>query len=58
MNNMYINPFICGVIATILAELAGAILYVILPSNKVESKTEIETPDKILKDTMRNTINK
>lgn len=55
---MYINPFVCGVIATILAELAGIILYVILPSNKVESKTEIETPDNILKDTMKNTINK
>lgn len=53
---MYINPFICGIIATILAELAGIMLYVILPSNRVESKTEIETPDKILKDTMKNTM--
>lgn len=55
---MYINPFWCGVIATILAELAGIILYAILSSNKVKSRTEIETPDNILKDTMKNTINK
>lgn len=43
---MYINPFVCGVIATVLAELAGIILYAILPNNKTENKTEIETNEK------------
>lgn len=55
---MYINPFWCGVIATILTELIGIIGYSIYLNVKEKNKREIETPDKILKDTMKNTINK
>ena len=35
---MYINPFLCGVIATILAELAGIIGYAIYLNVKEKNK--------------------
>lgn len=33
---MYIHPFICGVIATILVELSGIIAYAIYSYNKTK----------------------
>ena len=38
VENMYINPFLCGVIATILTELAGIIGYAIHLNIKEENK--------------------
>lgn len=35
---MYINPFWCGVIATVLTELAGMIIFVIRCNIKVKNK--------------------
>lgn len=33
VSDMYIHPFICGIIATILAELSGIIVYAIYDYN-------------------------
>lgn len=35
---MYINPFLCGVIATVLTELVGMIIFVIYCNIKVKNK--------------------
>lgn len=55
---MYINPFWCGVIATILTELIGIIGYSIYLNVKEKNKIEIDTPDNVLKDTLEHSINK
>lgn len=55
---MYINPFWCGVIATILTELIGIIGYSIYLNVKEKNKIEIDTLDNVLKDTLEHSINK